>query len=284
MPFQDDNADKIRLLSLSEESLMKESRNDSSDSFNIPENFKPSHYEKQLANHTAVTVPELFIFDPNTLSFEGWKKLGIKDKTIHTIQNYLQKGGKFVTAEDISKIYGMNPQQTERLIPWIKIKSIPGKDKSFPGKSFGPVREQYKEQTDIAPKGILDINSADSVSLVKLPGIGPRLASRIINFRNKLGGFYAVDQVAETYGLPDSTFQKIKPGLTVDGTIFRRIDINSSDLKQLILHPYINYNLANVILQYRSQHGKFKEVDDLKKIETISPGQFKKLAPYLLAQ
>src|SRR5579871_2707753 len=67
------------------------------------------------------TAGELFYFDPNTLSPDGWKKLGVKDKTIQTIQKYLSKGGRFKNAEDISKIWGLSPALVQRLIPYIKI-------------------------------------------------------------------------------------------------------------------------------------------------------------------
>src|SRR5215831_17229961 len=52
------------------------------------------------------TQAQLFYFDPNTLDETGWKKLGISDKTIHTIINYRNKGGHFYKPEDIRRIYG----------------------------------------------------------------------------------------------------------------------------------------------------------------------------------
>src|SRR5260221_14558473 len=66
---------------------------------------------------------ELFFFDPNTISTEAWKKLGLKDKTIHTIQNYLSKGGHFKKPEDLQRVYGMHANEYERLAPFIRIES-----------------------------------------------------------------------------------------------------------------------------------------------------------------
>ncbi|MEJ0079640.1 MAG: helix-hairpin-helix domain-containing protein [Puia sp.] len=73
-----------------------------------------------------------------------------------------------------------------------------------------------------------DVNLADSIAWSNLPGIGEKLASRIIHFREKLGGFYQLDQVAETYGLPDTTFQKIKPYLRIHSVPLHQIDINTA--------------------------------------------------------
>ncbi len=117
-----------------------------------------------------------------------------------------------------------------------------------------------------------------------MPGIGSKLAQRIINFRDKLGGFYAVQQVTETFGLPDSTFQKIKTRLAINGKAVKQININTASLDELKVHPYIRYNIANSIVQYRSQHGNFTSVAVIKNIMLISDDLFNKLEPYLSVQ
>ena len=114
-----------------------------------------------------------------------------------------------------------------------------------------------------------------------MPGIGPVLSKRIVSFRQKLGGFYSVDQVAETYNLPDSTFEKIKKYLLPGSKAIKKININSATIEELKAHPYINYSVANAIFQYRQQHGKFNSIDDLKKIVSIDDQLLQKIAPYL---
>ncbi len=73
----------------------------------------------------------------------------------------------------------------------------------------------------------IDINEADTTAFIALPGIGSKLAQRIINFRTKLGGFYSIDQVRETFGLPDSTFRKIQKQLTYHNSTIQKININA---------------------------------------------------------
>ena len=126
----------------------------------------------------------------------------------------------------------------------------------------------------------VDVNSADTTALIDLPGIGSKLALRIINFREKLGGFYAIEQLKETYGLPDSTFQKIRPFLYLSGSV-KKININTANKDELKLHPYIKWNLCNAIVEYRNQHGLFKTLEDLKRIHAIDETTFSKIAPYL---
>ena len=63
---------------------------------------------------------------------------------------------------------------------------------------------------------VINVNAARAEDLKALPGIGDVLSERIVRFRNKLGKFSSVEEVGKTYGLPDSTFQKIKPYLVLE--------------------------------------------------------------------
>jgi len=244
------------------------------------ENINDLVYDKPPDNLTKSTG-KLFYFDPNTLSIEGWRKLGIREKTIATIQKYLNKGGHFYNSEDLRKIYGIRADDYGRLEPFIKIETINKKDLNAYSKT------EFKKEA--APNKTLKyplvkINIADTSELIALPGIGNKLAARIVNFRDKLGGFYSIDQIGETYGLPDSTFQKIKPYLTLDNSAVKKININAATKDEMKSHPYMKWNLANAIVEYRNQHGHFTSVDDLKKISLITEELFSKLKPYLLVE
>jgi len=225
---------------------------------------------------------ELFAFDPNTIDAAGWKRLGVRDKTIATIQNYLSKGGKFRKAEDIKRIYGLFPNEAERLLPYVKIMGT--ENTAYTPKTYentpGDAATTTYTRPAYTPKTI-DINTADTSALIALPGIGSKLASRIITFREKLGGFSSVNQLGETYGLPDSTFQKIRPRLVVNGNAVKQFNINTADANAMKMHPYIKWNIANAIVQYRTQHGNYSSLEELKKIEIIDEQTFSKLLPYL---
>jgi competence ComEA-like helix-hairpin-helix protein len=64
----------------------------------------------------------------------------------------------------------------------------------------------------------------------------------------------------------------------------KKININTATKDEMKIHPYIRWNLANVIVAYRDQHGSFNSVDDLKKITLISEEIFGKILPYLTVQ
>ncbi len=219
-----------------------------------------------------------FYFDPNTASVKDWVRLGVKEKTATTIQKYISKGGKFYKPEDIRKIWGLPKKDADRLEPYVQIKKEASKfivyEKTvYPEKSPNTYPSSKIQN--------VPINSGDTTSFKALPGIGSKLAQRIINFRNKLGGFYSVDQVGETFLLPDSTYRKIKPFLQLDDISVKKININSASLDELKDHPYIRFHVANAIVQYRSQHGNFSSVDGIKKIMIVTDSIFIKTVPYL---
>jgi competence protein ComEA len=220
-----------------------------------------------------------FPFDPNLLTAEGWKKLGLRDKTIGTIQRYLAKGGRFLKAEDLSKIYGMSTKDYERLYPYVRIENKAKEKMEAPS-----AKMRKFESGKITKVKIININEADTSDWIALPGIGSKLANRIINFRNKLGGFYSSDQVAETFGLADSVFQKIRERLSCPPTELRKLNINTADFDEFRAHPYIGYRLANAFLQYRRQHGEFKNIGDLQQVMLLDEKTYRKLEHYILVE
>ncbi|WP_018611943.1 ComEA family DNA-binding protein [Segetibacter koreensis] len=226
----------------------------------------------------------LFEFDPNTLDADGWKKLGVREKTINTIQKFLASGYKFRKPDDIRKIYGLQTEDAGRLIPYIRIAK---KEESSANNSYADkakIASTSNAVSEIKRTKIIDINTADTSEFISLPGIGSKLATRIVNFRQKLGGFSSVAQLGETYGIADSTFEKIKSRLQCINPILKTININTAGIDELRAHPYLRWNIANAILNYRQQHGNYISVEDIKKIDIITEELYNKIAPYLVVR
>ena len=222
-------------------------------------------------------IAQLFEFDPNTASENDFKKLGLSEKTATTIVKYREKGGKFQKPEDLKKIYSIKETDYERLKPYVSIpapsemktsvaSATPIKSPDFPNRASNPL--------------VIDINQASPEEWQELHGIGMAFAKRITTFRDKLGGFSNIEQIAETYGLPDSTFQRIKPQLK-SSPIFRGIMINTASVEELKAHPYIDARLAAAIVSYRGQHGAFSSVGDVARLKALPPSTLEKLKPYL---
>ena len=232
-------------------------------------------YEARERYRAAGAPGERFPFDPNTLDEAGWVRLGLRPKTAATILRYRAKGGRFRRPEDLQKIWGLPPGFYENVKDLIRLET-PAVSKEFTD-SRRPAPAPYPERRSPSP---VAINSADTTAWIALPGIGGKLAARIVAFREKLGGFASVEQVAETYGLRDSTFQLIRPYLRLDGGV-RQIDLNTASLDILKDHPYIRWNGARAIVAYREQHGKFTSADELRKINLFDEATVSRLLPYV---
>jgi competence protein ComEA len=247
----------------------------------LPQLFPPpdfpeqADYEPQLAHFLTPVAEELplppdslFAFDPNTADTAAFVKLGLSPRIAKSIVNYRQKGGKFRKKEDFARIYGLAEADYARLAPYIRIPEAKREQK--------PV--QYSSQTK-TPASI-DVNQATQEEWQTLRGIGPGYAGRIVRFRDKLGGFSSIEQVGETFGLPDSVFQKIRPMLAYS-PIFRKISINQASEEELAAHPYLSQKQARVVCLFRQNHGPFLGWEDLKQIRAIPDSTLQKLIPYL---
>jgi competence ComEA-like helix-hairpin-helix protein len=143
-----------------------------------------------------------------------------------------------------------------------------------------PELHQQKAEKKEAPK-IISINKADLAEWKSLRGIGEVLASRIIKYKEKLGGFYSKDQLKEVYGISDSLFRSISPYLKADYLNVRKINPNEAELSALQQHPYISPTLSKQIVSYRSKVKKFETVEDMRALYNMNDSIFQKLKPYI---
>ena len=229
----------------------------------------------QPSNTVIETKFALFEFDPNTLDAAGWKRLGVRDKTINTIFNYRSKGGKFRKPEDISKIWGLRPIEAERIIPYARINTPQSNYAKSTFTSYEPSKKVIS---------IIDINTASVNDMRNIPGMENGMQYRIVKFREKLGGFISLEQVKETYGMSDSAFEAMQPYIKFVPTAVVKLNINTASDMELNVHPYITKPVAKAIALYRTQHGNYQLIADIKKIAFIKEDVFQKIAPYLTVE
>lgn len=220
------------------------------------------------------TLAEQFPFDPNTASETDLKRLGLPVRIVSNLLKYRERGGKFRKADDLLKLYGFSEEDYARLAPYVQVAPAKG------GEKVAPQFTHYEAASE--KSSLVDINRAGLEDWMSLPGIGAGRARQILNFREKLGGFVSVDQIAETHGLPDSVFQAVRPLLQASTSGIRQIDLNTASADDLNAHPYFSYKQAQLILNYRAQHGPFASVADLSKIIPFkNPAWLEKVKPYL---
>ena len=127
----------------------------------------------------------------------------------------------------------------------------------------------------------LNINLADTSEWKKIKGIGKKRAIHILNYKNALGGFISASQLNEVYSISDSLFKSFDQYLQIKDSSTLKINLNTCSKEDLKRHPYIKWNIANAIINFREQHGTFKSLEDLKKIHILKDNLYYKIVPYL---
>jgi DNA uptake protein ComE-like DNA-binding protein len=203
-------------------------------------------------------------FDPNRVTVHDLLAMGLPERVARTWEKYRQAGGRFYRPEDLDKLYGLRPEWAAALKPFVELED--------PAPGFAVEKRE---------KIRIDINEASPEEWRRLRGIGRVYSERIVRFRDALGGFSHIDQVADTYGLPDSTFQAIRPKLVLRVGIYRKVPLNSASVDQLAGHPYLSKRQAAAIFAYRQHHGPFAAVEDINKTMVLSRDNYEKIWPYL---
>jgi competence protein ComEA len=207
-------------------------------------------------------------FDPNRFTTKEWIELGVKERIAQSILKYINKGGKFRKKEDLMKIYGFDTLVFQRISPFIHMtEPVKRCDKT-------PVKRKYIEIQKV------DINSADTVALDKLPGIGKILAGRIIKYRNLLGGFYSAEQLKEVYGLKVETIKRIITKINIDTGSIVKMNLNTISENELLKHPYVGRYKAKAIIRYRNYTGKINSSMELLKNDILTDNEYLNLKVY----
>jgi competence ComEA-like helix-hairpin-helix protein len=191
---------------------------------------------------------ELFDFDPNTLDSAGFLRLGFSSGQTNALLRYRASGAQFRKPEDFSRSFVVSEQMYLRLAPHIRIAQMT------------PLQTETVQLGQQPPVGrfqleIIEMNGADTSQLIKLRGIGPYYAQKIVLYRERLGGFVAVEQIMEVEGIDEERFTRFALQLDIDLGLVRKIDLKTADQSTLGKHPYIGPYAARWIVHYREQLG-----------------------------
>lgn len=238
---------------------------------------------------------KLFYFDPNTADSTQLLQLGLRPWQVRNIYKYRARGGVYQCKEDFAYVYGLTVKDYKRLEPYIRI----GAD-YLPASSLAEVRNRKRryernsryasdngenapnvERKAYTPKirigEHIEINSADTTELMKIPGIGSYYSRQIVRYRNQLGGFVSKEQLLEIEDFPEEAVKYI----SIDENNIRRLRINQLTLSQLKRHPYLNYYQARAISDYRRLRGNIRSISELKLMKEFSSHDIERISPYI---
>ncbi len=151
------------------------------------------------------------------------------------------------------------------------------------------VNAEKKERTNdsrVFPKKtithtIIELNTADTVILKTLPGIGTSFAARIVKYRERLGGFCSKEQLKEVFGVDAEKYAGLQTLVRVDASRIKKIAINHAQFQDLSRFPYLSFKQMNAIIQFREQHGNFETMDDMRNIAILDEITLHKIKSYL---
>lgn len=222
-------------------------------------NYKNYHY---VSNKKPA---QLFAFNPNTVTEKQLVQLGFREKTAATFIKFRNRGFIFKQKEDLKKIYGVSDYLYNQLEDYIVIEKSSTKNEE---KTSGGKKSNF----------ILELNSADSLQLLELKGIGPSFAKRILKYKSMLGGYVTINQLTEVYGFTPEMFENIKNNVKVDPSKVEKLNINEADFKTINKNPYFTYELTKLIFNYKRKQNLTEE-----SLKTLINDEalFQKLKPYL---
>lgn len=225
----------------------------------VPTNKSQEKSENPEIKHTGY-------FDPNTVGFDSLLGYGFNNYQADNLVKYRNSGGIFYEPDDILKIYGVDSLFYSSIKHNIRIQK--------------KAANKIENNTEIKFQ-LLELNSADSAQLVKLNGIGPVFASRIVKFRELLGGFHRKEQLLEVYNFPEETYLNIKEYLEIDSLLINQIRINFADYTELLRHPYLNKKQVSKIIEFRDENGPIQSLNHLLENSIINNSELEKVKPYL---
>jgi competence ComEA-like helix-hairpin-helix protein len=219
------------------------------------------------------TALNLFVFDPNTITNQQLQQLGFNKKSAQTFLKFRDRGFVFKEKIDLKKVYGISDNFYSKLEPYIIIENKNSAANLKSNKSESNVTASAnKNQTKV------ELNTADSLALLDINGIGPAFAKRILKYRSLLGGFVSVEQLKEVYGFTDEMFEKIKPNVTANAELIKKINLNKDDFRTVNKHPYLSYELTKTLFDWRRK--TVITATNLKDIINVDQA-YNKLMPYI---
>ena len=218
------------------------------------------------------------VFDPNTVDSMTLLHLGFKPWQAKNMLKYRAKGGKYRTKEDLKKLYGMTDSMYLALAPYIYIKDSIVVDSA----RIDSVRmDSLPKWKSIKKDTILNLRTADTTELKLIRGIGSYRAKMIVRYREQLGGYAQVEQIMEARGMDKVIADSILPHFYIDSVVVNKIPINHIRPEVLQRHPYLNFEQAKAIYEYRRKHIRIKSAEELNKIKGLSPTDIEKISIYL---
>lgn len=227
------------------------------------------HRSEYAARPAADEAPQLEPFAIDTASAAYLAAIGFSPRQAEVIVRYREASGGIRDAEQFCKCYVVSDRMAERLLPYIVFTEKPAAEDTAPTLAAPAAPER------------IEINSADSAALRSVVGIGEKSVAEIMRYRELLGGFSSVEQLAELKCVTESNYERILPQIRCDSCKISKIDINFADPKELMRHPYVSAKALRRIVKQRKLKGGWSGIEEMIEDDIFTRDEAERLAPYL---
>lgn len=212
-------------------------------------------------------------FNPNTISLNDLLDMGLDDFLAGNIIRYREAGGIFRKPDDLSRIYGMDPEVYTRLEPFIYFpETVPMAESA----------SSNEAELKNVPLFNSELNSAGISDFMKIEGMDPEVAGRIIRYRELLGGFCFYEQLKEVYGLFDSVRIRLIKEFSIDEAKIKKISLKTASYPELLRHPYLEKSHVNEMFKLKDFYGDSIHFSHLVENRSLPDSILHRIKPYIL--
>ncbi|HZJ19840.1 MAG TPA: helix-hairpin-helix domain-containing protein [Pricia sp.] len=235
---------------------------------------------------------KIYPFNPNFITDYKGYVLGMSTDEIDRLHAFRKKDKFANTAEKFQKVTQVSDSLLEAISPhfkfpeWTKTR----KRSAVGSKQYG-VRSRSSEKGSSPREGsdvdsqnvaIKDLNTATAQELRTINGIGEKLSTRILKFRDRLGGFLSDDQLYDVYGLdPEVVERSLEKFKVLKKPDIPKINVNTASAYEIATLVYIQKQVAESIVEYRNVNNGILSLDELENIEGFPSDKIDRIALYL---
>ena len=227
--------------------------------------------------------PEVVLqtFDPNTVDSLTLIHFGLKPWKVKNFLHYRAAGKVFRSAEDLGDTYGWTPEDVERVASYVRVgKQYEKKEKTREERKQWEKKEEKLEHTSNKFQSLtkVDVNTADTTMLRRIPGVGAKISDAIVRYRKRLGGFHSVEQLLDIKIVSPELLDWMEVSSSPN---LQKLNLNKASFQALNNHPYISYEQTKALLQYIRLYGNVKDEETLLATGIFTKEEVEKLKPYI---
>ncbi|WP_282040605.1 ComEA family DNA-binding protein [Winogradskyella flava] len=224
--------------------------------------------------------PKIYPFNPNYITDYKGYTLGMSNEEIDRLHTFRESNQWVNSVKQFQDVTKVSDSLLASISPYFK----------FPDWVTNPKPKSNRYNNSFSnnsrPKAFVqkvDLNVASASQLQKVYGVGEKLSERIISYRNKYkGGFVDDVELSEVYGLTPEVIERIKNEFTVKTPrAIARFNLNTATRDELVQVQYIDYEVANNIIEERTLREGFKSLDELTKVEDFPVKKIEIIKLYL---